>query len=60
MYCNPAAGEECGETAPDDAPYGSIIKVLVPESCVQSFALTFTIKREGEGLSGIVGKVSKQ
>jgi len=32
MYCNPAAGEECSEATPDDAPYGSVVKVLVPES----------------------------
>ena len=60
MHCNPAAGKKCGETAPDNAPYCSIVKVLLAKSRVQSFAMTFIYERKGESLSGVMGKVSEQ
>jgi len=61
VHCNPAAGKECGEATPDNAPYRSVAEVLVAESRVQSAeALSFLCKRNGTDLSDVVGKVSKQ
>ena len=60
MDCNPATGKKCSEAAPDDAPYCSIVKVLVPESREWSFALIFPFERNGQGLSGVMSKVCKQ
>jgi len=60
MHCYPATGEECGEAAPDNAPYSSIIKVLVAESRVQRSALTYIFEGDGEALDRVVDTVKKQ
>ena len=54
---NPAAGKECGEATPKNAPYSAIIKVLPVEGGER---VGLPTRWEGETVGDVVGKVYEE